>query len=138
MLDAVPSGSYLGLSPICAATMWLRGTPSPQRCSPWGRGGGCAAPRSCTRFVAGLETVEPGIVDVAQWRPDPNQPPLSPVPEPLRPYVGRSSETKKIWELGGVLREEVRVRRPAARAVDAGHGPRQQAGHLGAAFRAGR
>lgn len=53
----------------------------------------------------GLEPVEPGLVDVSQWRPDPDQPPLSPVPVPLRPYHGAVARNRRVKEFGGVLRK---------------------------------
>ncbi|MBE1489950.1 SAM-dependent methyltransferase [Plantactinospora soyae] len=55
-------------------------------------------------FVRGFEPVEPGMVDVKTWRPDPTQPPLSPVDEALRPYLGRGAEETRFYEYGGVLR----------------------------------
>ncbi|GAA4227571.1 SAM-dependent methyltransferase [Actinomadura meridiana] len=53
----------------------------------------------------GLEVVEPGLVDLGDWRPDPNQPPLAPVPAELRPYAGASRLGRDINEYGGVLRK---------------------------------
>jgi nucleotide-binding universal stress UspA family protein len=52
-----------------------------------------------------LEPVEPGLVDVREWRPDPDQPPLPQVDEPLRPYLGASRTMEyRGGEFGGVLR----------------------------------
>ncbi|MFI0368814.1 SAM-dependent methyltransferase [Actinomadura sp. 1N219] len=53
----------------------------------------------------GLKAVEPGLVDIVQWRPDPEQPPLAPVPAELRPYAGASKLGRDLTEYGGVLRK---------------------------------
>lgn len=53
----------------------------------------------------GMEPVEPGLLDVSQWRPDPGQPPLRPVPQPLRPYLGAAARDKRVKEFGGLLRK---------------------------------
>ncbi|MFC9973753.1 SAM-dependent methyltransferase [Spirillospora sp. NPDC127200] len=53
----------------------------------------------------GLEPVEPGLVDVDDWRPDPNQPPLPPVDPELQPYIGATKEHKGLYEYGGVFRK---------------------------------
>jgi hypothetical protein len=55
-------------------------------------------------FVAGMEPVPPGLVDVADWRPDRFQPPLAPVDLPLRPFLGAAARHKRLKEFGGVLR----------------------------------
>ncbi|GIG87135.1 SAM-dependent methyltransferase [Plantactinospora endophytica] len=55
-------------------------------------------------FVRDFEPVEPGLVDVKTWRPDPDQPPLAPVDEALRPYLGKGAEETRFYEYGGVLR----------------------------------
>ncbi|MFI0479764.1 SAM-dependent methyltransferase [Actinomadura sp. 9N215] len=52
----------------------------------------------------GLDAVEPGLVDVVDWRPDPAQPPLAPVPAELRQYAGASRLGRDLTEYGGVLR----------------------------------
>lgn len=104
MVDAVPTGSYLAVShlvsdDVAAGDNFTQGMLA---AGPWGR---VRRPAELCAFVEGLEPVEPGLVDVADWRPDPDQPKLAPVPEPLRPFLGKSTEAKKIWELGGVLRK---------------------------------
>jgi hypothetical protein len=55
-------------------------------------------------FAAGMEPVPPGLVDVADWRPDRFQPPLAPVDLPLRPFLGAAARHKQLKEFGGVLR----------------------------------
>jgi hypothetical protein len=55
------------------------------------------------QLLRGFETVPPGLVDVKDWRPDPFQPGLGPVAEPLRPYLGASAGDKRFMEFGGVL-----------------------------------
>jgi hypothetical protein len=61
-----------------------------------------------TRFLRRWEPVEPGLVDITQWRPDPDQPPLPQVDEPLRQFLGASKKNKRLYEFGGI------VRKPAA------------------------
>ncbi|GLZ02658.1 hypothetical protein Acsp03_01250 [Actinomadura sp. NBRC 104412] len=56
-------------------------------------------------LVPDLERVPPGLVDVADWRPDPDQPPLSSVDAPLQPFLGASGDDKQVKEYGGVLRK---------------------------------
>lgn len=55
-------------------------------------------------LVGDLEPLPPGLVDVGEWRPDPGQPPLSPVADPLLPFIGAAAENKQVKEFGGVLR----------------------------------
>jgi hypothetical protein len=57
------------------------------------------------RFALGLEPVPPGLVDVADWQPDPNQPPLNPVDSPLQRFLGAAAGNKQVKEFGGVLRK---------------------------------
>ncbi|WP_242608555.1 SAM-dependent methyltransferase [Actinomadura formosensis] len=53
----------------------------------------------------GLEPVEPGLVNLLHWRPDPDQPPLPPVPDELAQFVGASRMGRDMCEYGGVLRK---------------------------------
>jgi S-adenosyl methyltransferase len=62
--------------------------------------------REVAGFLQGLEPVEPGLVYVRDWRPDPHQPPLPDVDEPLRPYLGYSDTSPgEGGEFGGILRK---------------------------------
>ncbi|WP_034270257.1 SAM-dependent methyltransferase [Haloechinothrix halophila] len=54
----------------------------------------------------GLQPVEPGLVNLKDWRPDPTQPPLEPVPTELHRYVGITNTNTEVYEYGGVLRKE--------------------------------
>ncbi|WP_242886201.1 SAM-dependent methyltransferase [Actinomadura litoris] len=55
-------------------------------------------------LLDGLDPVEPGLVNVVHWRPDPGQPPLAPVPGELAPFAGASRMGRDFCEYGGVLR----------------------------------
>jgi hypothetical protein len=50
------------------------------------------------------EPVEPGLVDITVWRPDPDQPPLPEVDAPLRPFLGASEKNRRLFEFGGIAR----------------------------------
>ena len=56
-------------------------------------------------FRGDLEPVEPGLTDIVDWRPDPAQPPLAPVPEELSAFAGASKTGRDLAEYGGVLRK---------------------------------
>jgi hypothetical protein len=51
------------------------------------------------------EPVEPGLVDITHWRPDPDQPPLPEVDPTLRPFLGASEKNKRLYEFGGIVRK---------------------------------
>jgi hypothetical protein len=56
-------------------------------------------------LFTGLDPVEPGLVNLVDWRPMDVQPPLAPVPEELERYSGASKSDPSIYEYGGVLRK---------------------------------
>ncbi|MPY79094.1 MAG: hypothetical protein GEV04_11495 [Actinophytocola sp.] len=62
-------------------------------------------PAEVDALLDGLHPVEPGLVDLKDWRPDPAQPPLEPVPTALHPYVGVTKTNTEVYEYGGVLRK---------------------------------
>jgi S-adenosyl methyltransferase len=62
-------------------------------------------PAEVDALLDGLEPVDPGLTNVRDWRPDPNQPPLDPVPPPLLPYVDITKIRTGVYEYGGVLRK---------------------------------
>ncbi|MFC0039547.1 SAM-dependent methyltransferase [Actinomadura rayongensis] len=62
-------------------------------------------PAQVDELLTGLDAVGPGrLMNVAHWLPDPHEPPLPPVPDELKPYVGASHRTPGAYEYGGVLR----------------------------------
>jgi hypothetical protein len=72
LVDALPDGSFLAMS--CATTEFL----TPELAASWNEllrtGRSDVHPRdraSFAEFFAGLDLVGPGIVPVAEWRPDP-------------------------------------------------------------------
>lgn len=62
-------------------------------------------PAEVDAIMDGLDPVEPGMVNLTDWRPDPDQSPLEEVPEPLRPYEGVTERRAGVYEYGGVLRK---------------------------------
>ncbi len=61
-------------------------------------------PAEVDALFEGLEPLEPGLVNLVDWRPDADQPPLAPVDPELVPYLGATELNKGIYEYGGVLR----------------------------------
>lgn len=55
-------------------------------------------------LLSGLDPVEPGLVNLRDWRPTDDQPPLAPVPAEIAQYDGASRSDPSIYEYGGVLR----------------------------------
>jgi hypothetical protein len=62
-------------------------------------------PAQVDALLEGLVPVEPGLVNLKHWRPDPNQPPLDPVPTALRHCVGITQTSADVYEYGGILRK---------------------------------
>lgn len=62
-------------------------------------------PEEVDRLLSDLDPVEPGLVNLAQWRPMDVQPPLPPVPAEIAHYEGASKLNPKVYEYGGVLRK---------------------------------
>lgn len=92
LLEALPAGSYLALSHLvsddeAAATAF---TDTVRAHADWGR---VRTPEETRAFFRGLDLVEPGLVDVRDWRADANGD--SAADEP----------TADVWEYGGVGRK---------------------------------
>jgi S-adenosyl methyltransferase len=62
-------------------------------------------PAQVDDLLSGLEPVEPGLVNLVDWRPLATQPPLAPVPPAIAQYDGASRTDPTIYEYGGVLRK---------------------------------
>jgi hypothetical protein len=102
--DAIVPGSYVAFSQMAAMNEELAAAAN-ELTKSLGMLFINRTPDAIAEFVRGLEPVEPGLVDVKTWRPDPSQPPLNPVDEPLRPYLEAADTAKRTMEFGGVLRK---------------------------------
>ncbi|HEV7933966.1 MAG TPA: SAM-dependent methyltransferase [Actinomadura sp.] len=107
LVDAMPKGSYLALSQAATATP-EQAAAATELAIGLGMEWKTRTTDQILDLIPELEPVDPGLVDVEDWRPDPGQPPLPPVDIPLLPYIGMraQSETHKDhMEFGGVLRK---------------------------------
>lgn len=60
-------------------------------------------PAEVDQLLDGFDPVEPGLVNVVDWRPMPDQPPLAPAPKEIAMYEGASRTDRTCYEYGGVL-----------------------------------
>ncbi|MGH8792068.1 MAG: SAM-dependent methyltransferase [Stackebrandtia sp.] len=104
IVDRTISGSFLAVSHVVADDP---GTAS-EMCAhisaagiPWHT----RVPSQVDAFVDGLEPVEPGLVNVENWRPDPSQPPLPRPDQALAGHLGVTKYSRDVYEYGGVLRK---------------------------------
>ena len=113
IIDEAAPGSHLCLSQVVADDA-AKGAEMTARISGSGIPWQTRSPAELDAFTDGLEPVEPGLVNLVDWRPDPSQSALPPVSPPLTPYVGATKRNKGIYEYGGVLRKPDRpTGRPA-------------------------
>lgn len=103
VVDALVPGSYVAFSQIAAPSR-----EAAERSNAIMRARGVAwknrTKADVIEFLHGLLPVEPGLVNVEDWRPDPFQPQLPPVDAALAPYVGASAVHRGFQEFGGLLR----------------------------------
>ena len=75
LVDALPSGSYLVMSHTTNA---IHGARTDEAVRIWNQAGSVPmvirSPEQIAGFFDGLELLEPGVVPVSQWRPDPDSP----------------------------------------------------------------
>jgi len=78
VLNAVPSGSYLVVSHVAAESFAPINEQNPDREDVYRRRtatpGTTRVHAEVTRFFAGLDLLEPGVVRVDEWRPEPGEP----------------------------------------------------------------
>ncbi|MEO3763000.1 SAM-dependent methyltransferase [Streptomyces sp. B8F3] len=104
VIDRAAPGSYLALSQVVTDDEDHARVTSEYMNNnrvPWQT----RTPQQVDAFTDGLEPVRPGMVNLAEWRPDPSQPPLPPVPPELTEYVGITKESNRLYEYGGLLRK---------------------------------
>ena len=104
MLDAIPSGSYLVLSHIVSEDPEAAEhfTELMTSSTTWGR---VRTPQEVTELFDGLDLLEPGLVDVVDWRPDPEETAWSVTDSPFGEFPPDPAGPKKLWELGGIARK---------------------------------
>ncbi|HEX6196254.1 MAG TPA: SAM-dependent methyltransferase [Jiangellaceae bacterium] len=104
IIDQAVPGSYLAMSQVVADNPVI-GAKMTEAIASGGVPWQTRTPAEVDVFADGLEPVEPGLVDLNDWRPDPDQPPLAPVDPVLEPYLGATEQNKGVYEYGGVLRK---------------------------------
>ncbi|MGX7669771.1 SAM-dependent methyltransferase [Plantactinospora sp. DSM 117369] len=105
--EAVASGSYLAFSQVCGVDQATvdEGNEMTKRLGLAWRNRTPEQVVELMRGLTGAESVEPGLVKVVDWRPDPDQPTLAHVDEPLRPYLESPPENQRSMECGVVFRK---------------------------------
>ncbi|MGV9881657.1 SAM-dependent methyltransferase [Streptomyces sp. NPDC003006] len=103
VIDRAAPGSLLGFSQVVADDP-ARGAAMTAHISGGGVPWQTRTPAEVDALLDGLEPLEPGLVNLVDWRPDADQPPLAPVDPDLAPYLGATEVNKGIYEYGGVLR----------------------------------
>ncbi|MGP4014771.1 SAM-dependent methyltransferase [Saccharopolyspora sp. 5N708] len=103
MLDALPAGSYLVISHVVSDDKAIADefTEFMTSRSQWGR---MRLPAEVARYFDGLEILEPGLVDIATWRPEPASE-LHSLQPPFEHLPVIPAGQKKTWEFGGVARK---------------------------------
>jgi SAM-dependent methyltransferase len=105
IIDSVAApGSYLAVSQVVADDPEV-GAGLSARIGAAGIPWQTRTPAELDAFLDGLEPVEPGLVNLVDWRPDPGQPPLDPAPPELSDYLGYTDDHPEVYEYGGLLRK---------------------------------
>ncbi|WP_245536954.1 SAM-dependent methyltransferase [Thermomonospora curvata] len=105
VIDRIAPGGYIAFTQATSDDPAHRALMNSQL-SAYGLTWQTRSPQEVQALLAGLEPVAPGLVDVNDWRPDPDQPPLPP-----RPRRAEALRRRLQAQQG-----RLRVRRPAAQA----------------------
>lgn len=104
IIDRAAPGSHLGLSQVVCDDAG-RGAIMSREITAAGIPWRTRTPAEVDAFLDGLEPVDPGLVNLLEWRPDRFQPPLQEAPAELADYLGITETRKDLYEYGGVLRK---------------------------------
>ncbi|MGW6460029.1 SAM-dependent methyltransferase [Streptomyces sp. NPDC055078] len=104
IIDQAVPGSYLGVSQVVSDDP-VAGAEMSRHISGLGIPWQTRTPAELNVFLDGLDPVDPGLVNLVDWRPDPDQPPLATVHPNLAPYLGASARDQRVYEYGGLLRK---------------------------------
>jgi hypothetical protein len=103
VVDTAAAGSYLAFSQIVCEEP-ERGERLTSSITAAGIPWQTRTPAEVDELLSDFDPVEPGLVNVVDWRPVPDQPPLPPVPREIAMYEGASRIDTTSYEYGGVLR----------------------------------
>jgi SAM-dependent methyltransferase len=104
VIDRAVPGSYLAFSQVVCDEP-ARGAQFEESINAAGIPWRNRTPTEVDELLSGFDPVEPGLVNVVDWRPMDIQPPLAPVPPEIARYEGASRSDPSIYEYGGVLRK---------------------------------
>ncbi|GAA0899730.1 SAM-dependent methyltransferase [Pseudonocardia zijingensis] len=104
VIDRAVPGSYLAFSQVVCDDP-ERGARFEQSINEYGIPWRNRSTAQVDELLSGLEPVEPGLVNLSDWRPTADQPALAPVPADIARYEGASRSDPSIYEYGGVLRK---------------------------------
>ncbi|MER6999101.1 SAM-dependent methyltransferase [Streptomyces sp. NPDC000410] len=102
VIDHAAPGSHVALSQVVCDDP-ARGAEMSAHITASGIPWQTRTPAEFDALLDGLKPVEPGLVNLPDWRPDPGQPPLASVHPALAPYLGATERNKGLYEYGGVL-----------------------------------
>jgi SAM-dependent methyltransferase len=102
-ISRAPAGSYIAFSQV-VCTDPKRGALMNQTIQAAGIPWQTRTPAQVDELLSGLEPIDPGLVDLRQWRPNDIEPPLAPVPTELLQFQGAAGQDREVYEYGGVLR----------------------------------
>lgn len=101
--DRAAPGSYLAYSQIVCESA-ARGEQLNRSIRAAGIPWQTRTPAQVDALLSDFEPVDPGLGNVVDWRPQPDQPPLPPVPKEIAQYEGASEIDRTSYEYGGVMR----------------------------------
>ena len=104
VIDRAVPGSYVAFSQVVCDDQ-ERGSRFEESINAAGIPWRNRTPAEVDALLSGFEPVEPGLVNLAEWRPMDIQPRLAPVPPEIARYEGASRTDPSIYEYGGVLRK---------------------------------
>jgi len=104
LIDKAVPGSHLAFSQVVCDDP-ERGARFEQSINEYGIPWRNRSTAQVDELLSGLEPVEPGLVNLSEWRPTNDQPPLAPVPAEIAQFEGASRTDPSIYEYGGVLRK---------------------------------
>ncbi|TDD94770.1 SAM-dependent methyltransferase [Actinomadura rubrisoli] len=104
VIDRAAPGSHLTFSQV-ACDDPVRSAQMTEQVTSAGIRWQTRTPAEIDALLSDLDPVEPGLVNLVDWRPMDLQPQLAPVPPELERYAGASKLDRSIYEYGGVLRK---------------------------------